>query len=126
MSLLTKISTLPNEIIDKLVSFLSPVVLVFVNKKYYTKFHNKFIYTLLPRKIHDIDNYIRFITRNDYDFVLNNLFENKPNPQILLSTKRIKYKNKSYKNYLHYLLEFSIHHFAYKCCHLIRNKIRHT
>ena len=110
-SLLEKIVLLPNELRDLIKSYLPISVLVFLNKKNYIYLHNLYI----KHKMND--SYIRFIIRNNYWFILNNLLEN----YYKLWTKKNKYKYKNiiYSDYLQFITHYCIENNANDCKNII-------
>ena len=107
---------LNNDVLKQIWSFISfksnPHLLI-LNK--YNYISNRPI-----TKINNIDSYIRFLIRNDYNFLFSFLLLN-----TIIKKKNInkpyKYKKEKYKNYIHFLRGLCINYNSNKCKILLIN-----
>jgi hypothetical protein len=114
--LFTSITNLPNEIIEIIKQYIPIYKLIFVQKKYYLKYHH-----LLKPFISkfNIENYIRNVIVRDHNFVFERLINE--NIKHWMNIKQYIYKNTLYANYLYFLKDFCLYHDSNKC-RLVLNK----
>ena len=107
---------LNNDVLKQIWSFISfksnPHLLI-LNK--YNYISNRPI-----TKINNIDSYIRFLIRNDYNFLFSFLLLNTIIKKININ-KTYKYKKEKYKNYIHFLRGLCINYNSNKCKILLIN-----
>ena len=107
---------LNNDVLKQIWSFISfksnPHLLI-LNK--YNYISNRPI-----TKINNIDSYIRFLIRNDYNFLFSFLLLNTIIKKININ-KTYKYKKEKYKNYIHFLRSLCINYNSNKCKILLIN-----
>lgn len=107
---------LNNDVLKQIWSFISfksnPHLLI-LNK--YNYISNRPI-----TKINNIDSYIRFLIRNDYNFLFSFLLLNTITKKININ-KTYKYKKEKYKNYIHFLRSLCINYNSNKCKILLIN-----
>ncbi len=107
-------SYLPDEIINIIWIFVTPVQKIGVDKKHYYKF-NYLIDRLIPNIRYD--SYVRDMIRNDFIFIFNFLLNRKY--IYWLNRVNYKYNNIIYPSYIHFLLDFTHKNNASKCNNLI-------
>ena len=105
---------LPDEIINIIFNFMSPISKIFLNKTYYIKY-NCFIDLIITKERYD--SYIRNILRNDDHFVFNMLVQRKFG--YWLSRTNYLYKNTTYYNYVLFLIYYSNKYNSHKCNNII-------
>jgi hypothetical protein len=108
MSIINKISELPNEIINYIKEFIPNCKLVFVNCSFYKLYH----YTIRS-KISLYENYIRDMVRRDNDFVFKKIIEE--NMDRWIKNKNYVYKNMVFKNYAFFINYFCMEHNSQNC-----------
>ena len=106
-----RIQQLPDELINYIKDFLTLIVLIFVEKKTYILYHDALFYKILNQN--QGENYIRFIIRNDLDFVLSQIFEN--NYKQWINKTKYLYEDTIYCNYLSFILHFILKNNSDKC-----------
>ena len=101
---------LNNDVLNQIWSFISfklnPHLLI-LNKNYY----------MINRpitKINNLDSYIRFLIRNDYNFLFSFFLLHTIIKKINIY-KKYKYKKERYKNYIHFLRGLCINYNSNKC-----------
>jgi hypothetical protein len=97
------IKKLPNDLVDYIKSYINPIVLLFLNKKYYDKYHSYIRLYVLNVK-NQYDNYVRDIIRRDNFFVFKRILVESSNRW--LNYKDYCYKEKIYTNYLYFLRDY--------------------
>jgi len=108
---------LPKEIINMIGGFLPPKMLMWLNKKFYIKFH-KNVKSMIDPKLYD--NYIRDVVRLDNSFVF--YYITKENIQRwVLCNKNINYKNAYYPNFVSFIIDYCIQNNATKCRNIVNN-----
>tara|TARA_Y100000385_G_C12780543_1_gene503319 strand:- start:94 stop:519 length:426 start_codon:yes stop_codon:yes gene_type:complete len=109
---------LPDDIIkEHIFPKLSPVILVWLTKENYIKYH--YVIKDIIQK-NRLESYIRDIIRNDYSFVFNYLLDEQFNKW--LNMKKYTYKCYIFENYIRFLMQFCIDNNSNKCLMLIQNK----
>ena len=110
------VSRLPNEVCNKIFSYVRDEEKIFVNKECYLRYHH-----LLKDKINskNYDNYLRDIIRTDATLVLNQLLEE--NYEKWLTKRKRIHKNVIYSNYIDYLIGLCMDYESTKCRELINN-----
>jgi hypothetical protein len=117
MNIFQKINQLPNEIINhEMFKYLNDEQLLFTNKKYYEK--NIIKYRLKNEKFSYkksglLDNYIKKIIINHYNYIFSLLIQEKYTHWIKI--KRYKYKSYKYKSYIDLLDQLCIDLQSTKC-----------
>ncbi len=95
------------------VSFTLNPHLLIINKYYYSNYRK-------DAKITNLNSYIRFLIRNDYNFLFSFLLNNKLLKKVNLR-KKYKYKKETYKNYIHFLNYLCIYYDSNKCKFLVND-----
>ena len=108
MSIISKISELPDEIINHIKEFMPNCKLVFVNRYFYNLYH----YTI-RNSISLYENYIRDMVRRDNDFVFKKIIEE--NMERWIKNKNYVYKNMVFKNYSFFINYFCMEHNSQNC-----------
>ena len=111
---------LPSELTKHIFEYLRPIALVFLNKIYY-ELHHPSIKLHICHKTQQYHSYIRDIIRRDNSFSFSYIL--KENLRSWLHMHSYHYKNKSYINYLYYLLDYCCLYDSSKCKELIDNII---
>jgi hypothetical protein len=118
ITLLKRINTLPEELIELIKEYIPHIIYVFLNKEFYNKYHDLFSETIKSQS----ELYIRSMIRQDNDFVINKLFYE--SSYHWLSMRDYYYKGCIYMNYLYFLLHYSIDNESEKCVKLINYLIK--
>jgi len=113
---------LPKELIRVIQGFIPNLFLIFTNTFYYNNYHYLLKETILYNKY---DKYIRYIVKNDFDFILNKILNENNNNKIWLSTKK-KYTNKNiiYNNFFYFLIDYCIEKESIKCKNILNNYLK--
>ena len=115
MVLSVEIKSLNKDVLNKIWSYISfnfnPHLLL-LNKDYYN------IYRPVT-KINNLDSYIRFLIRNDYNFLFSFFLLHSVNKKKI--NKKYRYKKEIYKNYIHFLRGLCISYNSNKCKMLVTN-----
>jgi hypothetical protein len=111
-------SNLPAELIDIIFTYLRPIQLVFLNKFYYN-LHHPSIKSYVCNERQQYNSYIRDIVRRDNEIVFSYVL--KENLTYWLHMHNYHYKNKTYINFLYYLVDFCCLYDSNKCKELIDN-----
>jgi len=101
---------MPEELIILIKEYLPISVLLFLNKKFYFKYH-KNVKTIIPKNLYD--NYLRHMVRNDAHFVFSLLA--KENIKCWVYDKIIIYKNICYPNFYCFIKNYCIINKANNC-----------
>uniref|UniRef100_A0A6C0KXM4 Uncharacterized protein n=1 Tax=viral metagenome TaxID=1070528 RepID=A0A6C0KXM4_9ZZZZ len=94
---------LPIELLKHIKCYISPLILLILNKKHYDKYHSYIKLYVLNVK-NQYDNYVRDTIRRDNFFVFKRILD-----ESLKKWKNFKnyfYKGKIYINYLYFLREY--------------------
>jgi len=118
--LLSNVKQLPQELINIVFDYIRPVVLVTLNKSYYSLFHPSIKYYLCNVK-HQYDNYVRDIVRRDNSFVFCQVL--KENYRHWLHFQNYYYKEKNYINYLYFLMDYCLVYESNKCRQMIQSAL---
>ena len=103
MDILDNVSKLPFELKEIILKYLSIEVKMILTKKNYIKH-----YRIRIGKIPYYNSYIRYIIRNQHNFIFNlNIFYK---GRDWFNLKGWRYDNKKYSNYLVYLKKYSENH----------------
>uniref|UniRef100_A0A6C0B9G1 Uncharacterized protein n=1 Tax=viral metagenome TaxID=1070528 RepID=A0A6C0B9G1_9ZZZZ len=113
----TNIYQLPEEMVKEIYAFVPNWVKVYLNKKYYLKYH-KFI----KRKCMKHDGYFRNIIRLDFDFIFQQSCSE--NMKQWLLRKQYKYKNNVFLNYAYLLEHLCIETESTKCRNILHFYIK--
>ena len=113
------INDMPNDIVLYLKEFIPNKYFIFTNKSFYIKYHYLIKEQLIPK--YNIERYIRDMICRDNEFVLQRLLYE--NYNLWNNNNEYYYKNASYLNYLHFLINFCIIHDSYKCKKILVNYI---
>lgn len=98
-------------------SFLPHESLFWVEKKIYIKNHSHLQTRFNNTSSSLYNNYIRFIIRNDFDFILKTIL-NQHNTHSW-GSKKINYGRVKYRNYFHFLDCFMFENNSHKCRELL-------
>jgi hypothetical protein len=108
MNLYEKIQlNLTDDLINIIYNFIPNIELIFINKKYYFTYHYLMENNVFP------NSYMRFVLRNDFNFIFNNLIETNYLKNRYITRNDIRYKNKNKSIFL--LLDYSIQNNSNKC-----------
>lgn len=110
------IDKLPLVLVDIIRSYIPKSITLFLTKKNYIEDH-QIIRSLINR--YKIEQYIRSMVRQDYDFVFKLLL--KENLKRWLNMKKYYYRECIYGNYLNFLESYAIDNKATKCRNLLIN-----
>ena len=111
VTILDRISWLCDELKNEIYEFIPRAYLVWTNKEYYTNYHGSIQRFLVDKSLYDA--YIRHIIRKDLHFPLSIVITTHQNPT--WKTKRYKFRNAKYENYLHFMDCFMFENNAHKC-----------
>jgi hypothetical protein len=100
----------PNELITIIFCYIPFHRIVFLNKHYYFKYH-----TLL--KINNIENYTRYIIRNDNSFVFEMIINE--NLNVWYKIKKYQYKNIICYDYVSFINYYIIENNANNCKNIL-------
>jgi len=107
-TLLTLMSSLPEDIINYIKDFVPKSYFVFTNKTDYIIYHN-----VIRDTLKNYDSYVKFMIKRDYYFVFNMVI--RENYQKWLKFTNVFYKNIMYKNYLYFIISFCIENESLRC-----------
>ena len=114
-----KLEELPYELLRVIKSYIPKTSLLFVNKKYYEKYHC-LIKFIIPKN--NYENYIRNTVRRDNEFsflqILNDNFKR------WFKNKNYIYKNILYKNYFYFLSDYCINNNSVKCRNVLNDFLK--
>lgn len=135
--LLSYINKVPLEIKNILLSYIPKSILSLLSKNNFLEyFYNNQIdldnkykmfyphYNGVSNKYKNYDSYLRFIIRNDFNFLFENIlniYYEKWN-----KTKRWNYKNIKFRNYLEYILYLCEINTSGKCKNIIKYKYKYN
>ncbi len=105
---------LPYQCVEKIWFYLDDNAKVLTCKEYYNLYH----YLLKP-KIINYNSYIRCMIRDSCDFILPYLLKENFEEWNQTKKNQICYNNKSYYNYLQYIIDMCIYYKSDKCKALI-------
>jgi hypothetical protein len=106
--LFKKIENLPDELRDYIRNYLPDVKFVFTNRMNYRLFH-RFLTPYIKR----FENYIRDTIRRDNEFVFDRII--RENYSKWQDIKNYRYKNMIFKNYLYFVIHYSIENDSSNC-----------
>ena len=110
------IDRLPMELVDIIQSYIPISVTMFLTKTNYINNHNT-IRTIINKR--NIEQYIRSMVRNDYDFVFEQLLIE--NYTRWINMKKYYYKESIYNNYLCFLEAYAVENESSKCRTVLDN-----
>jgi hypothetical protein len=108
------VKTLPDELEDKVYSYMPKSITIFLTKKNYIEGHH-LIRSFINRN--NIENYIRSMIRQDNDFVFKQLLVENYNRW--LNMRKYYYKECIFSNYIYFLESYAIDNESIKCRNLI-------
>ena len=115
--------SIPNELLDVIFTYIDPLHLLQIQKKYYKKYH-----PLLKSRIFSIKNqyesYVRGIIEKDHSFVFQHILDE--NAEKWFFYKNITYKMTHYSNYIYFLLHYCAEYRAEKCLQLIEKILENS
>jgi hypothetical protein len=111
-SLFNRIYNLPDELRDYIRFFMQDVRFVFTNRLNYRLFHS-----FLTPYISKYENYIRDTIRRDNEFVFDRVI--RENYLKWLNIRNYRYKNMIFKNYLYFVIHYSIENDSSNCRKII-------
>ena len=112
--LLSRISKLPDELIDIIQSYIPISTLLLLNKTNYELYH-KHVKQFIPRNLYE--TYVRSIVRKDCDYVFRQiLYENFDK---WLKIKKYQYQNTVFLNYLYFIKGYCIENNSMNCKSII-------
>lgn len=106
--------TLPIDTINCIVTFISPEILVWLNKENYIRYH-ACIRKQIPDKL--FESYIRYLVRKNHSFTLEHVI--RENIDKWVQMKKYRYKNTLEPDYLNFIYHFAIQHEAQKSMEVI-------
>jgi len=110
--LLKTIYYLPDEILEIIKEYIPKIYLIYTNKSNFILYH-----FLTNKIIKNYENYIRDIIRRDNDFIFNYILEENYNKWIHI--KNYIYKNKIFKNYFYFTINYCIENDSNNCRNII-------
>lgn len=115
--LLNNINKLPEELVAIIETYVPTIVKIFWTKSMYEANHT-LIVKYLVQKNKNVEEYIRFIVRNDNEFVFSRLLVDNLSRWINLRN----YLNRDciYLNYIVFLNSYCVDHNSYKCKKIIQ------
>lgn len=115
---------LPNDILKHIIHYLPYKIKLLLNRSEYTKYHNNVIYRHLNLSNVLFDTYIKYILKQDLDFIFNQLLND--NFQKWIHMKNYRIIGMKFKNYLYFLIYLSKENNANKCLDIISNTLYNT
>jgi hypothetical protein len=112
--LLSRISKLPDELIDIIQSYIPISTLLLLNKSNYELYH-KHVKQFIPHNLYE--TYIRSMVRKDCDYVFHEILVE--NVDKWLKIKKYHYQNTIFLNYLYFLKGYCIENQSMNCKHVI-------
>ena len=118
MELCSRIQLLPVDIINYIKEYVPFITIIFLEKNTYILYHDYIVYKILGK----IEKYIRFIIRNDFEFVLNQMMHTYYKKWI--NQQKYLYKDTIYYNYLSFILFFITENNSNKCKRLLNDHLK--
>lgn len=116
MSVVKKISTLPDDIIHEILEFIPRQKLIFVNSTYYNLYHY-----LLKNHIPNYESYIRDMIRRDNIFVFERLVRG--NVDNWIRNRQYRYKNMVFSNYIYFVLHYCVENNSERCRNILMDEL---
>jgi len=113
------IRKLPIELVYIVESYIPTDVTLFLNKKNYINNHKYLMESAIDKK--QIENYIRFIVRQDNDLAFKNILDE--NIHKWFKIKKYIHKDAIFMNYVYFLISYCEDNESEKCKKLILNKL---
>jgi hypothetical protein len=105
IDIITQINGLPCEIKNIIFDLLPNNQKIFLNKRYYKKFHYLIRNIIINHGTYNgVESYIRYIIRNDYYFPFERLIEENFNKWLYM--KRYAYKDMIFPSYIKFLIYY--------------------
>lgn len=118
MDICKRIQMLPVVIVSIIQEYIPFIVVVFIDKSKYIQYHEY----IMNKMIHyRAEKYMRFVIRNDLDFVFSQIY--KKRIQRWINTKKYLYKDIVYYNYLSFILYFIMENNSNKCNQLLNEHL---
>ena len=111
-----ELENVPEDLIQIIWELLEPEIKVWINKKYYKKYHSV-IQLMIPR----FDSFTRSMVRHDNNFIMEQLI-----PENLwrwINIKKYPYEGRIYPNYMMFFLNFCIDNDAVKCKNILYREL---
>ena len=109
MDICVRVEMLPKEIANIIKEYIPLITMIFIEKKKYILYHDYILHKIRKQE----ESYIRFIIRDDLDFVLLQILKKYHIKWI--NTKKYLYKDIIYYNYLSFILSFILENNSNKC-----------
>jgi hypothetical protein len=113
------IRKLPIELVYIIESYVPTEVTLFLNKKNYINNHKHLMQNSIDKK--QIENYIRFIVRQDNDLAFKLILDE--NIHKWFKITKYLYKDAIFMNYVYFLISYCEDNESTKCKNLILNKL---
>lgn len=111
------IKSLPDDLVRYIKEFIPKRVFVFTNKKNYNLYH-----PLINPHIKDYESYIRYMIRQDNEFVFKKIIEE--NYSKWYENRQYRYKNMIFNNYLYFVMNFCIENDSNNCRKVISDFLK--
>ena len=108
---------LPDELVRYIKEYIPKKELVFTNRENYNLYH-----VLIKPCIKDYESYIRYMIRQDNEFVFKKIIEE--NYRKWYEIRQYKYKNMIFNNYLYFVINFCIENDSNNCRKVISDFLK--
>lgn len=115
----TNIDKLPLELVDIIYEYIPIRVTMFLTRDNYIMNHN-LVYNYINKS--NIELYVRYMVRRDYDFIFNKLLND--NHMRWINMKQYLYQKCVYNNYLQFLISYCTEQQSEKCKSLIEELLK--
>jgi hypothetical protein len=99
---------LPDVMIEYIKLFISPLNIIFTNKKNYYLHHH-----IIKQSIKDYEEYTRFMIRQDNELVVKKIIEE--NYSKWYKMREYRYKNQVFSNYLYFIMFYCVENDSNNC-----------
>jgi len=110
--LIIKIHNLPNELINLIKEYVPKKYFIFTNRENFKLYH--YLIKISPNKF---DDYIKNIIKRDNEYILNEIV--RENYVKWYEKGQVYYKNKSFGNYLYFIINYCIENESENCLKII-------
>ena len=108
---------LPEELVKYIKEYIPKKEFVFTNRESYNLYH-----ILIKSCIKDYESYIRYMIRQDNEFVFKKIIEE--NYRKWYEIRQYKYKNMIFNNYLYFVINFCIENESNNCINVISDFLK--
>lgn len=116
--ILEYINYLPEDVVDYVIKeYIPDDYLMYTNKEYYKRCHH-----ILKHRIPRYEQYLQTTVRKDSYFVFEILM--KENIDSWFRIKDYTYKNRVYKNYVYYIIDYCNENYSHECRNIIINFLK--